>query len=293
MVNQFKSEVSGNAQIAKLGAKLEYINRLNNKCPEGYEVEKFLLGGKPCSRCKKVKKVKIEKSKNGSAMDDIRDEISKKRCGGKAKKMQDGGRNIHPSLIEYRKRLEEEKNKSIEWKKKRDAFLENAERPLIERWISSFFTSDNENTNSTKTSAQTSVNDNSKDESQIPTNIPDVVVYGNKPNISLIPPKPNLSMGVIDYSLSKKFPYSSTDPKPKTNPDISIVDYLISKGMDNSYDYRHRLWQATNIGNGKPYKGTAEQNTALLNYMKPQLDANTNTNTNNTDTKLDSGTLYG
>ena len=196
-VNQFKAEISNDAQVAKLGAKLEYINRLNNKCPEGYEVEKFLLGGKPCSRCKKVK---VDKNKKGSTMDNIRDEISKKRCGGKAKKMQQGGTTGE-----------------------RDGGYWSMGRVV------------------------------------------------ELPGVTISAPK----------------------PKPKTNPNLSIVDYLISKGADSSYNNRHRLWQATNIGNGKPYKGTAEQNTALLNYMKPQLDANTNTNTNNTDTKLDSGTLYG
>lgn len=37
--------------FAKMGAKLDYLTRLNGKCPEGYEVEKFSAGG--CAKCKK------------------------------------------------------------------------------------------------------------------------------------------------------------------------------------------------------------------------------------------------
>lgn len=39
------------AVSAKLGAKLNYINSLRGRCPEGFEVEKFLAGG--CVKCKK------------------------------------------------------------------------------------------------------------------------------------------------------------------------------------------------------------------------------------------------
>jgi hypothetical protein len=34
-----------------MGAKLNYINQLRGKCPEGYEVEKFMAGG--CVKCQK------------------------------------------------------------------------------------------------------------------------------------------------------------------------------------------------------------------------------------------------
>lgn len=86
---------------AKQGSKLDFITRLNGDCPEGYEVERFLLGGKPCSRCKKKSTVQMKK---GSVMDDIKAEIEFKKCGGKKKKkMQDGGKyneNEHATLIE-------------------------------------------------------------------------------------------------------------------------------------------------------------------------------------------------
>lgn len=52
---------------AKLGAKLDYLKKLQGKCPEGYEVEKYLAGG--CVKCRK----KAE-------------DTFKANCGGKAKR---------------------------------------------------------------------------------------------------------------------------------------------------------------------------------------------------------------
>ncbi len=85
LYEQFNEEVwpelSQQIQSAKNGAKLDYISYLNGKCPEGYEVEKFLAGGKPCMRCKKMEAA-LKKTKGG-VMADIKKEIknkSKKKC---------------------------------------------------------------------------------------------------------------------------------------------------------------------------------------------------------------------
>ena len=90
---------------AKKGSKLDYIVRLNGDCPEGYEVEKFLAGGKPCSRCKK----KAVQMKSGSVMDNIKSEIESKKCGGKTKKkkMQEGGKyneDEHAKLLDKKRK---------------------------------------------------------------------------------------------------------------------------------------------------------------------------------------------
>lgn len=55
--------------FAKMGAKLDYLHRLNGTCPEGYEVEKYMAGG--CVKCKK------KLLKNTPLMD---------KCGSKIKK---------------------------------------------------------------------------------------------------------------------------------------------------------------------------------------------------------------
>lgn len=86
--------------FAKMGAKLDYLQRLNGKCPEGYEIEKYMAGG--CVKCKKkllkntplmdkcggkVKK-RIKKTENGTIIDSftkVAKDTSLLKCGGKTK----------------------------------------------------------------------------------------------------------------------------------------------------------------------------------------------------------------
>lgn len=69
---QYKAMEGSQISMAKLGAKLSYVQTLRGECPEGYEVEKYMAGG--CVKCKK----KVE----GAKVVDI----FKDKCGGKAKK---------------------------------------------------------------------------------------------------------------------------------------------------------------------------------------------------------------
>lgn len=71
---QYKSMENNQTIMAKMGAKINYISRLQGKCPEGYEVERFMAGG--CVKCRR--KAMAEGSK---AMD-----VFKDKCGGKAKR---------------------------------------------------------------------------------------------------------------------------------------------------------------------------------------------------------------
>lgn len=66
-------------QAAKFGAKLDYINQLRGKCPEGYEVEYYKAGGRMCKKC--VQKAKQEKTSNP---------VDEFKCGRKMKKAQGG-----------------------------------------------------------------------------------------------------------------------------------------------------------------------------------------------------------
>ena len=69
---QYKAMQSNQISMARLGAKLNYVQTLRGECPEGYEVEKFMAGG--CVKCRK-------KAMNAKVID-----IFKDKCGGKAKK---------------------------------------------------------------------------------------------------------------------------------------------------------------------------------------------------------------
>lgn len=70
---QFKTMENNQISMAKLGAKLNYLQTLRGECPEGYEVEKYMAGG--CVKCRK-------KAAEGTKVVDI----FKEKCGGKAKK---------------------------------------------------------------------------------------------------------------------------------------------------------------------------------------------------------------
>lgn len=93
------------AQMAKLGAKLNYIQRLRGECPEGYEMQYFKKGGQMCQKC--VQKVKahqpggemnaIEEFKCGRKMKKkaaCGTKIEAEKCGGKAKKKACGGAKL-------------------------------------------------------------------------------------------------------------------------------------------------------------------------------------------------------
>lgn len=77
-----------NPTIFKEGGKvnkLDYINRLNGECPEGYTAVKFAKGGVICTTCQKNKEVAAKKKNH---LDSIKEEM---KCGGKMKSHQKGG----------------------------------------------------------------------------------------------------------------------------------------------------------------------------------------------------------
>ena len=65
--------------------KLDYINKLNGECPEGYTTVKFAKGGVICTTCQKNKEVAAKKKNH---LDSIKEEM---KCGGKMKSHQNGG----------------------------------------------------------------------------------------------------------------------------------------------------------------------------------------------------------
>ena len=65
--------------------KLDYINKLNGECPEGYTTVKFAKGGVICTTCQKNKEVTTKKKNH---LDAIKEEM---KCGGKMKSHQKGG----------------------------------------------------------------------------------------------------------------------------------------------------------------------------------------------------------
>lgn len=70
------------AQSAKKGAKLNYINYLRGKCPEGYEIKYYKKGGNLCKACVKKK----QKCEEGSKMSRPSNAVEAFKCGRQVKK---------------------------------------------------------------------------------------------------------------------------------------------------------------------------------------------------------------
>lgn len=89
----YNQQMDGQTLIARAGAKLNYIKKLNGKCPDGYEVEKFQAGGQTCIKCKTIQTKAVGEAawmkKGSKVISDIKAEMNcggKMGCGGKAKK---------------------------------------------------------------------------------------------------------------------------------------------------------------------------------------------------------------
>lgn len=76
----FKKEQQG-VQTAMNGAKLNYINKLNGKCPQGTHLSYYKIGGTLCKKC--------EADAYNESSDPIK--AFKQKCGGKVKKKELGG----------------------------------------------------------------------------------------------------------------------------------------------------------------------------------------------------------
>lgn len=77
----FSEEQQRGVQTAMNGAKLNYINQLNGKCPQGTHLSYYKIGGTLCKKC--------EADKHNEDKDPIK--AFKQKCGGKVKKNEFGG----------------------------------------------------------------------------------------------------------------------------------------------------------------------------------------------------------
>lgn len=92
LYQSFKKEQQG-VQTAMDGAKLNYINKLNGKCPQGTHLSYYRIGGTLCKKCEadayneSSDPIKAFKQKCGGKVK----KAVKKKCGGKVKKKELGG----------------------------------------------------------------------------------------------------------------------------------------------------------------------------------------------------------
>lgn len=90
LFQSFIKEQQG-VQTAMNGAKLNYINQLNGKCPQGTHLSYYRIGGTLCKKC--------EADAHNESSDPIK--AFKQKCGGKVKKKELGGEvdNKKPKLV--------------------------------------------------------------------------------------------------------------------------------------------------------------------------------------------------
>lgn len=92
LYQSFKKEQQG-VQTAMNGAKLNYINKLNGKCPQGTHLSYYRIGGTLCKKCEadayneSSDPIKAFKQKCGGKVK----KAAKQKCGGKVKKKELGG----------------------------------------------------------------------------------------------------------------------------------------------------------------------------------------------------------
>lgn len=91
---QFIQEIQQQrVQTAMDGAKLNYINKLNGKCPQGTHLSYYRIGGTLCKKCEadayneSSDPIKAFKQKCGGKVK----KAAKQKCGGKVKKKELGG----------------------------------------------------------------------------------------------------------------------------------------------------------------------------------------------------------
>lgn len=285
LANQFNKEIwpimaqqleNTSVKSAKAGSKLDYIIRLNGGCPEGYEVERFMAGGKPCSRCKKKSTVQMKK---GSLMDSIKSEIESSKCGGKMKKkkMQEGGKyneGEYANLVEkYKKgqikqnspehrRLQELNRNSGHhedgWSPKKKVKTPNKEQSKkatenIKKHLQGgiIFAQEGTKTTVKKKSSPRPI-------AHVGTSDP-VALWGRTENQT--PPKELEGITVTAPKIDK--------PKKPKLDQSTLYGWMMLNGFDSkdaSFEGRKQLFQK--IFGDVEYTGTASQNTKLLTALK-------------------------
>lgn len=102
---QYKAMEGNQISMAKLGAKLSYVQTLRGECPEGYEVEKYMAGG--CVKCKK-------KAEGAKVVDIFKDKCKAKK---RVKKDQKGAVVNKADTVHTNKGVYNVSNKKLPYKK--------------------------------------------------------------------------------------------------------------------------------------------------------------------------------
>lgn len=278
----YNQQMENNTIMARLGSKLNYIQKLNNKCPEGYEIEYYQAGGNICTRCKQKGAIPMAAKKNGGVAKDIKAEIAKcgckakkkkaengtvlDKCGGKAKKkkMQEGGDMTNPKIRPSQ---------------------DHAWDPDIKRWVfrpagdgkPQNRVLESSKSNSTKVTTKKVTPTQAKKASEnIKKHLNGGLIQkykGGRPISQVGTSDPVVLYGRTERQTApiQLGEVVVTAPSKKTNPlGGGLYQWMVENGLQSLASFKERKRLATQYGIPN-YIGTAQQNAELQEYLEADL----------------------
>ena len=232
----YNQQMENNTIMARLGSKLNYIQKLNNKCPEGYEIEYYQAGGNICTRCRQKRAIPMAAKKNGGVAKDIKAEIAKCGCKAKKKKAENGTVLDKCGGKAKKKKMQDGGKSNYDTKKVAENIKKHLNGGLIQKYRGG------------------------RPISQVGTSDP-VVLYGRTERQTA-----PMQLGEVVV----------TAPSKKVNPlGGGLYQWMVENGLGDLASFQNRKKLAANYGISN-YIGTAQQNADLQRLMQNDLKTHIN-----------------
>ena len=232
----YNQQMENNTIMARLGSKLNYIQKLNNKCPEGYEIEYYQVGGNICTRCKQKGAIPMAAKKNGGVAKDIKTEIAKCGCKAKKKKAENGTVLDKCGGKAKKKKMQDGGKSNYDTKKVAENIKKHLNGGLIQKYKGG------------------------RPISQVGTSDP-VVLFGRTERQTA-----PMQLGEVVV----------TAPSKKVNPlGGGLYQWMVENGLGDLASFQNRKKLAANYGISN-YIGTAQQNADLQRLMQNDLKTHIN-----------------
>ena len=232
----YNQQMENNTIMARLGSKLNYIQKLNNKCPEGYEIEYYQAGGNICTRCKQKGAIPMAAKKNGGVAKDIKAEIAKCGCKAKKKKAENGTVLDKCGGKAKKKKMQDGGKSNYDTKKVAENIKKHLNGGLIQKYKGG------------------------RPISQVGTSDP-VVLFGRTERQTA-----PMQLGEVVV----------TAPSKKVNPlGGGLYQWMVENGLGDLASFQNRKKLAANYGISN-YIGTAQQNADLQRLMQNDLKTHIN-----------------
>ena len=136
LVSEFEQMWNANEQpiSAKLGAKLTKVMELNGKCPEGFEMKVFKMGGKVCKKCMEAQKGAKVQAKKQTAAQEFKNSKAKKDNGVKKDVDWDNYEGDETGPLSY---IPNKKDEDKRWEQKKKALnnLPTKKKPIKKNYL--------------------------------------------------------------------------------------------------------------------------------------------------------------